>query len=84
LTSRVPSATVDDRKAEVQKFEAGIIPTAAALAKEGKEGLVVLPGVSRLLNELRTAAGEGGKERFAIVTSATAACASFMRHWQTI
>lgn len=67
----------------MQKFEAGIIPTAAELAKEGKEGLVVLPGVTRLLNELRTAASEGGKERFAIVTSATAACASRQSHRPT-
>lgn len=61
----------------MKAFEGGIIPTAAALLSEGKEGLVVLPGVGRLLEELRQVdpkTKEEGREGFAIVTSATADC----------
>lgn len=63
----------------MKAFEGGIIPTAAALLAEGKEGLVVLPGVGRLLEELRQVDAKTkaeGREGFAIVTSATADCTS--------
>lgn len=64
------------RKAEVQRFELGIIDVARDLMASGKESLVVLPGVTRLLDELRAAAAQGdGPERMAIVTSASKACA---------
>lgn len=89
-TSKLPCAALTStvlldvfRQALVKAFEGNIIPLAAALMAKGKEGLTVLPGVTRLLNELRQVDAKSeaeGKEGFGIVTSSTKYCASQPSH----
>merc|ERR1711939_892170 len=69
-----PQATEQAIASEVVKFEQEIVNNARALEAAGKTGLNILPGVERVLSEIRE--NPDAEEHYAICTSATPIYAS--------